>query len=108
MSACAKSPPFARAPASLRLRPQDPPERSEGGDQVESRRIRSCAISTDRLPVLLAGQAAAVVHQETAGAGELVVLLGQDANGEFLAGHAGQVGSWQLQRLVQFGLVHVD
>src|SRR6185437_15657682 len=51
---------------------------------------------------------AAVVHQEAAGAGELIVLLRQHPDGQLLTGHAGQVRARQLERLGQFGLVHID
>ena len=46
-----------------------------------------------------------MLHQETPRAGELVLLLGQDAHGELLTG---QVGARELQVLVEVGLVNVD
>ena len=66
------------------------------------------AIAADELAVALARQPAAVVHQEAAGAGELVALLGQHPDRQFFTGQAGQVGAGQLQRLGQLGLVDVD
>src|SRR5438105_2577919 len=63
------------------------------------------AVPADGLPVPLAGQPAAVMYQEAARAGELVLLLRQHLDGQLLAG---QVGARQLERLVQLGLVDVD
>src|SRR3954452_9903340 len=48
---------------------------------------------------------AAVVHQEAAHAGELVLLAGHHLDGEFLMG---QVGTRQLEGLGRLGLVLVD
>src|SRR3954452_2858407 len=68
----------------------------------------SGAVAADQLTVLLTGQPAAVVDQETARAGEFVVLLGQHPDGELLAGQAGEVGAGKFEGLVELGLVHVD
>ena len=51
------------------------------------------------------GQPAAVLHEEAARAGELVLLLGQHADGELLVG---QVGTRELEGLGRLGLVLVD
>jgi hypothetical protein len=52
----------------------------------------SGAVSADDLAARLAGEAAAMVHEKAAGAGELVGLLGQDAHGQFVLGQVRQVG----------------
>src|SRR5690606_28205532 len=53
----------------------------------------------------LTGQPAAVVHQETTRAGELVGLLGDHPNRQFLAG---EVGAGQLVGLDGLRIVHVN
>ena len=58
-----------------------------------------------QISCLLVGQLAAVVHEEAAHAGELVVLTGLDLDGQLLVG---QVGTGQLERLGRLGLVLVD
>ena len=65
----------------------------------------SDALAAHQAAVLLRGQLAAVVDQEAAAAGELVALLRQHPDGELLPG---QVGTGQLERLVEVGLVDVD
>jgi hypothetical protein len=66
---------------------------------------RSGALAAGEATVLLGRQLAAVVDEEAAAARELVALLGQHADGELLAG---QVGSGELDGLVEVGLVDVD
>jgi hypothetical protein len=46
-----------------------------------------------------------VLHQEAARTGELVLLLGQHADGQLLVG---QVRAGQLEVLVEVGLIDVD
>ena len=60
------------------------------------------AVAAVVLDAAAGGQAAAVLHEEAPRAGELVLLLGQDADGQLLVG---QVGAGQLEALVEVGLV---
>src|SRR5690606_12132791 len=64
----------------------------------------SVAVAADRLAVLLPGQLTAVVHQEAAHAGELVLLLGQHPDGQLLVR---EVRSGQFQALGGLELVDV-
>src|SRR5918912_2908081 len=63
------------------------------------------AVAAEQLVALGGGQAAAVLHEEAARAGELVLLLGQHADGQLLVR---QVGAGELEVLVEVGLVDVD
>src|SRR5690606_6691282 len=63
------------------------------------------ALRADRLTLVLVGQLAAVVHQEAAGAGELVGLTGQHPDAQLLAR---EVGTGELEPLGGLGLVLVD
>src|SRR6187455_1754279 len=63
------------------------------------------ALPADQHAGLLAGELAAVVHQEAPGARELVGLAREDPHRELLAG---QVGPGQLEALRLLGLVDVD
>src|SRR4051794_23271957 len=69
---------------------------------------RSGTVATDELSLALTSESAAVVNEEAGGTGELVALLGQDPDGQLLAGHARQVRAGQLEGLGQLRLVHVD
>ena len=53
----------------------------------------SGAISADDLAARLSREAAAMVHEKAAGAGELVGLLGHDAHSQFVLGQVRQVGA---------------
>src|SRR5208283_5583494 len=64
-----------------------------------------CAVGTDHHAVLLTGKTAAVLHQETTRAGELVGLLRNDTNGQLFTR---QVSAGQLERFSGFGFVYVD
>jgi hypothetical protein len=68
-------------------------------------RLRLAHSEQTELAALLGGELAAVVHQEAAGAGELVRLLGDHPDGQLLAR---QVGPRQLEPLGLLGLVDVD
>ena len=87
------------APAALALSAGagGTPAEQVGRGDWPSRRPRSRsggAVAADQLGAVALGQPAAVVHQETAGARELVGLLGQDLDGQLLAR---QVGTRQLE-----------
>src|SRR4051794_8380365 len=71
----------------------------------EGRAPLSGAVPAEQLVTARRGEPAAVLHQEAARAGELVLLLGEDADRQLLAG---QVGAGELQVLVEVGLVDVD
>src|SRR3954447_4992601 len=64
-----------------------------------------CALAADQPAALVGRELAPVVHQEAAGAGELVALLRQHADGQLLAG---QVCTGELECLREIGLVDVD
>src|SRR3954462_13923707 len=78
--------------------------RPGAGDALPARR-RSGALAADQFSVPLHCQLAAVVHEETAGAAELVGLHGQHLDGQFLVG---QVGTGQLEALRHLDLVDVN
>src|SRR5581483_288792 len=63
------------------------------------------AVSADDLVTVSVSPARAVIDQETAGAGELVVLLGYHPHGEFLVG---EVRARQLEVVQDVGLVDID
>src|SRR5690349_24040589 len=67
--------------------------------------LSSAAVAADHLAALFGGELAAVVHQEARAAGELVRLLRDDLDGQFLVR---EIGSGQLEVLGSFGLILVD
>ena len=77
--------------------------RGPSGRACRVRLVRSGAVAADQL--LLVGELAAVVHQEAAHAGELVLLLGLHLDGQLLVR---EVGAGQLEGLGRLGLVLVD
>src|SRR5262245_60783856 len=70
--------------------------------------VGSGAVPADVLAVLLASQPAAVMYQEAARTGELIILFRQHPDGELLTGQVGQVRTRQLEGLGELRLVDVD
>ena len=89
-------------------RPHEPCSATPCRPQVLHVPERLRAVAAEVLPVALACQPAAVVNQEAARAGELVVLLRKHPHGELLTRHAGEISAREFQGLVQLGLVDVD